>query len=112
MCLFGEENTIEDCPDDKVCKVIIWSDTNAAKIARTVFNTVMEITGRTPHLIISHLHRSRLDPNRPVAEAAQGNEEAIGAYEAFHGAIETAHDSLDGEPGLHIDFHGYSDKKR
>ena len=112
VCLFGEENTVEDCPEDKICKVIIWADTNAAKIARTVFNTVMEMTGKTPHLIISHLHRSRLDPNRPVAEAAQGNEEAIRAYDAFHGAIKSAHDSLDGKPGLHLDFHGYSDKKR
>ena len=87
------------------------ADTNTAKIAKTVFDTVTKITGKTPHMIISELHRSRLDPNRQIAEAAQGNEEAIGAYEAFHGAIERAHKSLNGEPGLHFDFHGYFDKK-
>ena len=57
-------------------------------------------------------HRSRLDPNRPVEEAAQGNKEAISAYRAFHGAIEAAHTALQGRPGLHIDFHGYRDVKR
>ena len=53
-----------------------------------------------------------MDPNRPIAEAAQGNEEAISAYKAFHGAIEDAHEALNGVPGLHIDFHGYNDVKK
>ena len=57
-------------------------------------------------------HRSRLDPNRPLKEAAQGNKEAISAYKAFHGAIEKAHKDIQGRPGLHIDFHGYRDVNR
>ena len=85
---------------------------NAAVIARGVFNKYIEITGDTPHLIVSHLHRSRLDPNRPVSEAAQGNDEAVAAYKAFHGAITFAHKSVGDKPGLHLDFHGYRDVKR
>ena len=73
---------------------------------------IVENNGKTPHLIISHLHRSMLDPNRPVEQAAQGNAEAIAAYEAFHGSIKHAHATLDGKPGLHIDFHGYTDVYR
>ena len=95
-----------------VCRVITGPDTNAADIARTVFNKILEVTGRTPALVISHLHRSRLDPNRPVEEAAQGNKEAISAYKAFHHAIEDAHRAVGDRPGLHIDFHGYRDVKK
>ena len=102
----------EDCSEDRVCRVITGPDTNAADIARTVFNKILEVTGRTPALVISHLHRSRLDPNRPVEEAAQGNKEAISAYKAFHQAIEDAHRAVGDRPGLHIDFHGYRDVKK
>merc|ERR1711936_332807 len=99
----------DDCDPEKVCKVITWADYNAKDIARTVFEKYVENTGKTPHFIISHLHRSMLDPNRPVEQAAQGNDDAIAAYEAFHGSIKHAHESLEGNPGLHIDFHGYTD---
>jgi len=102
----------DECDPDKICKVITWADFNAKVIARTVFEKFVENTGKTPHLIISHLHRSMLDPNRPVEQAAQGNAEAIAAYEAFHGSIKHAHATLDGKPGLHIDFHGYTDVYR
>ena len=102
----------DDCAPDDVCKVVTWADFNALVIARTVFANYVTNTGRTPHMIISHLHRSMLDPNRPVEQAAQGQEEAIAAYEAFHGSIKHAHAVLDNKPGLHIDFHGYTDKYR
>ena len=38
--------------------MITGADTNAADIARTVFNKILEVTGRTPALVVSHLHRS------------------------------------------------------
>ena len=47
-----------DCPEDRVCRVITGPDTHAADIARTVFNKILEATGRTPALVINHLHRS------------------------------------------------------
>jgi hypothetical protein len=78
-------------------------------IARTVFNNYEKSTGKYPRLIITDLHRSMLDPNRPVGQAAQGNDEAIVAYEAFHGSIKHVHAALEGKIGLHIDFHGYTD---
>jgi len=99
----------EDCPAKNVCKADIVADFNAKVITQTVFDTYVKNTGRTPHFIINHLHRSMLDPNRPIERAAQGNDEAIATYEAFHGLIEHAHDALEGGIGLHIDFHGYTD---
>jgi len=106
MCLYPAR---EDCPAENICKADTVADFNAKVITQTVFDTYVKNTGKTPHLIISHLHRSMLDPNRPKERAAQGNDEAIAAYEAFHGLIEHAHDALEGGVGLHIDFHGYTD---
>ena len=91
------------------CEADIVADLNAKVITRTVYDKYVESTGKYPHLIISHFHRSMLDPNRPVEQAAQGNDEAIAAYEAFHGSIKHAHAALGVESGLHIDFHGYTD---
>jgi len=100
----------DKCHPKDVCKVVTGADLNSLVIARAVFASYVTSTGRTPHMIISHLHRSRLDPNRPVDHAAQGHKEAIAAYEAFHESIKHAHAVLGDKPGLHIDFHGYTDK--
>ena len=105
-CQFGSG---EQCRADRQCRVITGRDTASAELARLVFTKYLELTGLTPHLVISHLHRSRLDPNRDLPEAAQGSQEAIRAYQAFHGSIEAAHESLGDRPGLHLDFHGYRD---
>ena len=90
----------DKCHPKDVCKVVTGADLNSLGIARAVFASYVTSTGRTPHMIISHLHRSRLDPNRPVDQAAQGQEEAIAAYEAFHESIKHAHAVLDDKPGF------------
>ena len=108
-CQFSRDQREEECQTDLQCGVVTARDTNSAQIARVVFTKYQELTGLTPHLVISHLHRSRLDPNRDLPEAAQGSPEAVRAYQAFHGSIEAAHKSLGDQPGLHLDFHGYRD---
>ena len=108
-CQFSRDQREEDCETELQCKVVTGRDTNSGEIARVVFTKYLELTGMTPHLVISHLHRSRLDPNRDLPEAAQGSPEAVRAYQAFHGSIEAAHKSLGDQPGLHLDFHGYRD---
>lgn len=47
-------------------------------------------TGRYPHLIFSHLGRSKMDPNRDEAEATGGGEVATKVWKAYHGAIDEA----------------------
>ena len=41
----------EDCQAGQ-CRVILGPDTNAALIARQVLSEHVELTGRTPHLVI------------------------------------------------------------
>jgi len=106
VCIFPGR---DDCDPEDVCKVVTEADLNSKEIANIAFDKYVENTGKTPHMITSLLHRSMLDPNRPIEEAAQGNDVAIEAYKAFHESIKHAHETLEGKPGLHIDFHGYTD---
>lgn len=88
------------------------SDANTQELARTIAAVVHAQTGRHAHLIISRLHRNRLDPNREITEAAQGNPAAEQAWREHHGFIEQACADavrLHGVAFL-IDLHGHGHK--
>merc|ERR550519_1922028 len=92
QCRFtGEPN----CPTDDVCQeVATSSDTYTDTIAKGVVDHIFNFTGRRPHLIINRLHRSRLDPNREVDEAAQGKRDAVTAYNEYHAFIHKAKEAI------------------
>jgi len=106
ICQFGKKNKIKNCKD--VCKIRTGADLNSEKIAKSVYDKFAK--GKKPSFIKSKLHRKRLDPNREVKEAAQGNAVAIKAYNAFHDSIKHAIENFDGKPGFLLDFHGYKDE--
>lgn len=106
-----------------VCKVSTKGDMQTQDIAKQVVTAFHALTGRTMHLVISNLHRSRMDPNREVVEATQNNTKAVQAYNEFHGAIRSAIQTFGEQPGILVDLHrqvhqanmieiGYSIKKR
>ena len=66
-------------------------------------------TGQAPHVVISHLKRTKLDPNREIGEAAQESPFAENAWEEFHGFIEIATDRVaeDLGSGFYLDLHGH-----
>jgi len=101
----------KSCRKSKVCKVGVLADSKTQSIGRTVLKHFKILTGRTPHLIMSNLHRSRMDPNREIGEAAQGNKRAVLAYQDFHKTIRTAKKTFGRNPGLLIDIHGQAHKK-
>ena len=108
VCKFpGKKN----CKKNKICTVATKGDANTQDIARTVFTEFKKITGKTPHLIINNVHRSKMDPNRVIEDAAQGHPGAIAAYNAYHGTIIKAKAALGNTPGLLIDFHGQAHKQ-
>ena len=76
------------------------------KVAERVADEIEVQLGLRPHLVLSNLKRTKLDPNREVNEAAQGNAEAVQAYETFHGFIETASEAVG--RGVLFDLHGQS----
>jgi len=102
---------VSNCPKSKVCKVATLGDGHTQEIARTVFNNFVKNTGKTPHLIINNIHRSKMDPNRVIEDAAQNDKGAVEAYNVFHNTIMRAKSTFDGKPGLIIDFHGQGHEK-
>jgi autotransporter-associated beta strand protein len=85
-------------------------DTNLHPTTRAMEAEIIARTGRQPHVIFSHLRRTRLDPNREIVEAAQGNPHAEQAWSEYHRSfIETARDAMEREHGfaLTFDMHGH-----
>lgn len=84
-------------------------DANTQELARTIAAVVHAETGRYIHLVVCRLHRSKLDANRDLAEAAQGNASAEQAWKEHHAFIETACEAAVRQFGVAflIDLHGH-----
>jgi len=92
--------------DCALCKAVcLYGDAFTQEIGAEIVKKIGEITGKTPHVIQSNLHRVKLDPNRPIAQAAHGNLEAEKAYNEYHKFIIQAKAEFQGA-GLIIDLHG------
>jgi hypothetical protein len=88
---------------------VLGQDRNTQELARQIRDAVWEQTGFYPHVILSLLHRSKLDPNREIVEAAQGDPESERAWWEFQTFIYEAERIVEesfGE-GFYIDLHGH-----
>ena len=85
-------------------------DGQTAEIGRALADAIERRTGKRPHLIFCHLHRSKLDANREAVEAAQGDTKAETTWSEYHGYIDRACEQVIREHGrgLYIDLHGQS----
>ncbi len=104
----GGRETPDDIPDRT--KGVLDMDTNTQELARTVAEVVHAKTGAHMHLIVSRLHRKKLDPNREIAEAAQGNALAAQVWKEYHGFVDEACAAAVKRHGVafFIDLHGQS----
>jgi hypothetical protein len=75
-------------PDRTQGDVLTGTDTGSLETARLVTEKIQQLTGKRPHLIVNHLYRSKLDANRDITEAANGNAVAEQAWHDFHGFID------------------------
>lgn len=89
---------------------VTTKDANTLELTLNISDALFALTGERPHVILSHLHRSRLDPNREVVEAAQNNDFAIQAWNEFHEYIEDASGMV--TTGVYIDVHGHGHEKQ
>jgi N-formylglutamate amidohydrolase len=85
------------------------TDANTYELTKTVMDTLTAMFGGKPHVILSHLKRIKLDPNRESEEAAQGEKYALRAWEEYHHYIETAKAQVTQQfgSGLIFDMHGH-----
>ena len=85
-------------------------DSNTQDLARRIAAEVKKVTGRQMTLVISQLHRSKLDPNREIKEAAQGDKMAETVWGEYHAFIDEALKAAVKRHGraFFIDLHGQS----
>ncbi|MFQ5753850.1 MAG: N-formylglutamate amidohydrolase, partial [bacterium] len=85
------------------------TDSYTRETTLAIRNAVLNFTSHYPHIIISNLKRTKLDPNREIVEAAQGNPWAEQAWNEYHGFIELAKDSVTANfgKGFYVDIHGH-----
>ena len=84
-------------------------DANTVPLAEMIIEELQTRFGGQPHAIISHLSRTKLDPNRELEEAAQGDPIAIAAWHRFHDSTQKACDTVMKKSGmgLLLDIHGH-----
>ncbi len=88
---------------------VTGTDANTAPLSEMIIEELETRYGGKPHAIFARLHRSRLDPNRDIKEAAQGEPTAEAAWHRFHENAQTACDSVMQKHGygLLLDIHGH-----
>lgn len=85
-------------------------DANTIPLSEAIAEELQARFGGKPHAIISRLHRTKLDPNREVKEAAQGDPVAEAAWHRFHDSAQKACEFVTRKHGygLLLDIHGHS----
>ncbi|OYW76594.1 MAG: hypothetical protein B7Z37_07900 [Verrucomicrobia bacterium 12-59-8] len=88
---------------------VTGTDSNTVPLAEMIIEELETRYGGKPYAIISNLHRTKLDPNRELEEAAQGDPTAIAAWHRFHESTQKACDSVIKKSGmgLLLDIHGH-----
>jgi hypothetical protein len=83
-------------------------DRNTLELTMAIRDALVELTGRAPYVVISHLERRKLDVNREIGEAAEADPFAERAWTEYHQYIERARAEvrLRGE-GMYFDIHGH-----
>ena len=65
-------------------------DIRTLELTLELSKRIHEITGKYPYLILNKLHRIKLDPNREMEVAIQGDSLAIVPFNEFHEFIDIA----------------------
>lgn len=100
---------ITDRQDGKVIQ-----DSFTQELARLIRDDMEKRFGAPPHLVICRLHRSKLDCNREIGEAAQGDVIAAKAHAEYHAFLTQACGTMEKHfgAGLYIDLHGQKHEER
>lgn len=96
---------------DRNCSGCVYTnDAFTLELGQEVYDAITDLTtGCRPHLIINHLDRRKLDGNRAIATAADGDPLAEQAWNDFHGFIADAKACVNASfgKGFFVDLHGH-----
>jgi hypothetical protein len=98
-----------DIPNRNCAGCTYVRDANTEDLLRKMYDAIFEEFGCYPHVIINRLHRRKLDANRAIGEAADGNAIGEQAWNDFQNFIELAKDTIESNfgKGLYLDLHGH-----
>lgn len=119
----ADRTTNDSCCPSSGCKTS--KDSYTLQISELLQSKFISNYCKVPFVVKNHLHRSKLDANREVCEAAQGDPIAMAAWTSFHTFINDAQTSLEahfgsitvqnsggssitGAKALLFDMHGYA----
>ena len=71
-------------PDHKKCPVVLVNDGYTIDIGLDIAYSIAKYTGKNPYVVINHLTRAKLDPNREISFGAQDNPIAIETFLHYH----------------------------
>lgn len=96
-------------PDRTGANITTVRDANTDVLAADIAASFAGRGAGVPHTVIVRLHRAKLDANREIVEAAQGNRTAERTWREYHGFIEAAREQVIAAHGrgLYIDLHGH-----
>jgi hypothetical protein len=89
---------------------VFVKDVFTIETALEIKNSLFNATGCYPHIVISHLKRNKLDPNRNLKDGACENDEAVSAWNEFHNFIKEAQDKANtahNNQTFFVDLHGH-----
>lgn len=98
----------EELPDR--ASGVLLRDIHTEEITRLAAAEMERLYGAAPYLVICRVHRVKVDCNRSIGEAAQGDPLAEALWHAYHGAIARAREEVESAwgAGLFLDIHGHS----
>ncbi|MFK8005076.1 MAG: T9SS type A sorting domain-containing protein [Saprospiraceae bacterium] len=98
-----------DIPDRDCTGCVYVRDSRTQELIRQMSDAIFEEFGCYPYIIINRLHRKKLDANRDIGDAADGDPMAEQAWMEFHDYIQIAKDSITQNfgKGLYLDLHGH-----
>lgn len=106
----GGELKPDEIPNRSCAACVTVNDAYTQDLGNELYQAIKDLTGCYPHLIINKLHRSKMDANRDISEAALGNQQAEEAWMDFQQFIDTAKFQVNQQfqKGLFLDLHGHA----
>lgn len=95
---------------DRTCaNCVTVTDAFTTELTEEIARALEERTGRRPWVVASLLRRTKLDPNREIGEAADGDPHAEAVWHVYHGTMAAWRDSMAVRfgTGLVLDIHGH-----
>lgn len=101
-------------PDRSCSGCITGIDGRTQEIAYELDSALRNVFGGMPHIIINKLSRIKLDANREIVEASQGDTASEAAWHEFHNFIQAAKNKCKSDFGsaLYIDLHSHGHPKQ